>query len=195
MRCLCRNLSQRRQNHLLILPEVWGPLQRIAQCSNLKEGPVRLEGPIQSWDQGWYNHWGHTVWTLLGQLILGKKAGWWIHRGTFDQSDLYLIVLLCQAWISLLHLPDPRGKRKTVLKVKCFKEDPLIGSNGALVSRCKTSERLQEGIPSLGLSLWRLSRRRARFCPCWCWRVNFPVYQQWLTCNHQWCWAVASSPK
>ena len=44
-------------------------------------------------------------------------------------------------------LARPRGKRKTVLKVKCFKEDPLIGSKGDLVSWCKTSERFQE-IPS-----------------------------------------------
>ena len=41
----------------------------------------------------------------------------------------------------------------------------MIGSNGALFSWCKTSERFQEGTPllPLGLSLWKLSRRRARF--------------------------------
>ena len=49
--------------------------------------------------------------------------------------------LFCQACISLLRLPDPRAKRKTVLKGKCFKEVSLIGSNGAFVSWCKTRER------------------------------------------------------
>ena len=38
-----------------------------------------------------------------------------------------------EAWISLLRLTEPRAERKTVLKVKCFKE----GSNGALSSWCK----------------------------------------------------------
>ena len=73
--------------------------------------------------------------------------------------------LFYQAWISLLRLPNPRAKRKTLLKVKCFKEASLIGSNGAFVSWCNTSERFQEGMPlrPLGLSLWKVSKRRVRF--------------------------------
>ena len=57
------------------------------------------------------------------------------------------------------------ASRKTVLKVKCFSEASFKGSNGALVSWCKTRDRFQEGTPHLplGLSLWKLSRRRARF--------------------------------
>ena len=52
-----------------------------------------------------------------------------------------------------------------VLKVKCFKEDPLTGSKVVLVSWCKTSERFQEGIAHLpwGLFLWKLSRKRVTF--------------------------------
>ena len=72
--------------------------------------------------------------------------------------------LCCHAWISLLLLPEPRAKRKTVLKVRCFRDASLSGSKGALVSWCNTRERFQEGIPlrPLGLSLWKLSKRRVR---------------------------------
>ena len=72
--------------------------------------------------------------------------------------------LCCQAWISLLLLPEPRAKRKTVLKVRCFRDASLRGSKGAFVSWCSTRERFQEGIPlrPLGLSLWKLSKRRVR---------------------------------
>ena len=34
--------------------------------------------------------------------------------------------LFFQACISLLRLPDPKAKKKTVLKVKCFKEASFI---------------------------------------------------------------------
>ena len=62
-------------------------------------------------------------------------------------------------------LPEPRASRKTVLKVKCFSEASLNGSKGALFSWCKTRDRFQEDIHllPLGLSLWKLSRRRVRF--------------------------------
>ena len=94
--------------------------------------PIRLEGLIQRWSQGWNNHWGHTVQTLLGQLVLGKKAGCW-YKDTFDQSNWCLMFLFCQAWISLLRLPEPSVKRKTILKViASVKEASLRGSNGAL---------------------------------------------------------------
>ena len=73
------------------------------------------------------------------------------YRDTFDQSDWCLTFLFCQACISLLHLPYPRAKRKTVLKVKCFKEASLFGSKGAFVSWCKTRERIP--LWPLGLSL------------------------------------------
>ena len=84
---------------------------------------------------------------------------------TLDQSDWCLMFLCGKAWISLLRLPEPRASRKTVLKVKCFSEASFISSKGALVNWCKTGDRFQEGIPllPLGLSLWKLSRRRVRF--------------------------------
>ena len=81
MRCLCRNLLKGDKNHLLIQPEVRGPVQIVAQCSDRTEGPVRLKGSIQSWGQGCYNPWGHTVWTLFGQLILGRES-WVMGTGT-----------------------------------------------------------------------------------------------------------------
>ena len=50
------------------------------------------------------------------------------------------------------------------------------GSNGALFSWCKTSERFQEGMPllPLGLSLWKLSRRRARLLSLLMLKGEFP---------------------
>ena len=75
MRCLVETFLKGDKTHLLILPEVRGPVQIVAQRYDWTEGPVRLEGSIQSWGQGHYNSWGHTVWTLFGQLILGEKAG------------------------------------------------------------------------------------------------------------------------
>ena len=51
----------------------------------------------------------------------------------------------------------PKGQEEYRLEGQCFKEASLIGSNGALFSWCKTSERFQEGTPllTLGLSLWK----------------------------------------
>ena len=51
-----------------------GAVQIVAQCSDLTEGPVGLEGSIQGWGPGLLYPWGHTFWTLFGQLILGEKA-------------------------------------------------------------------------------------------------------------------------
>ena len=38
---------------LLVLPKVRGPVQIVAQCSDRTQGPIQLEGLIQSWGQGW----------------------------------------------------------------------------------------------------------------------------------------------
>ena len=64
----------------------------------------------------------------------------------------------------ILHLPDPRAKRNTVLKVKCFKGG-LLDWNKWGLSWCTARKKFQEGMPllPLGLSLRNLSRRRARF--------------------------------
>ena len=96
-------------------------------------------------------------WFLERKLGDGK-------RDTLDQSDWCLIFLCCHAWISLLLFPDPKAKRKTDLKVRCFKDASLRGSKGAFVSWCSTRERFHEGTPllPLGLSLWKLSKRRVR---------------------------------
>ena len=48
-----------------------------------------------------------------------------------DQTDWCLMFLCSQAWISILHLPEPKANRKTILKVKCFLEASLRGSKGA----------------------------------------------------------------
>ena len=124
----------------------------------------------------------------LASWFLERKLGDG-NRDTLDQSDWCLMFLCCHAWISLLLLPEPNAKRKTVLKVKCFRDASLSGSKGAFVNWCSTKERFQEGIPNrpLGLSLWKISRRQVR--------LYYPVYQQWQTCIHQWSWAVTSCPQ
>ena len=70
----------------------------------------------------------------------------------------------------------PKGQEEYRLEGQCFKEASLIGSNGALFSWCKTSERFQEGTPllPLGLSLWKLSRRRARILSLLMLKGEFP---------------------
>ena len=55
--------------------------------------------------------------------------------------------LLSQAWISLVCLPEPKAKRKTVLKVRSFKEASLRGCKRAFVSWCRTRERFQDKMP------------------------------------------------
>ena len=99
----------------------------------------------------------------LASWFLERKLGDG-YRDTLDQSVWCLMLLCCHAWISLLRLPEPKANRKVVLKVKCFKDASLRGSNGAFVNWCSTRERFQEGIPlrPLGLSLWKLSKRRVR---------------------------------
>ena len=141
----------------------------------LDRGTCQTWGIYPELGPGLLYPWGHPVWTLFGQLILGEKAGWRVQRH-LDQSDWCLIFLFCQACISLLRLPDPRAKRKTVLKVKCFKEASLIGSKWPLSAGAKTRERFQEGIPfrPLGLSQWKLSRRRVRFSPLLILMGEFP---------------------
>ena len=66
------------------------------------------------------------------------------YRETLDQSDWCLMFLCDEAWISLLRLPEPKAIRKTVLKVKCFKEASFKGLKGAFVSWCSTREGFQE---------------------------------------------------
>ena len=100
----------------------------------------------------------------LASWFLDRKLGEG-YKETLDKSDWCLMFLCSQAWISFLHLPEPRTIRKTVLKVKCFKEASFRGSKGAFVSWCNTRDRFQDGMPllPLGLSLWKLSRKRVRF--------------------------------
>ena len=80
---------------------------------------------------------------FLASGFLERKLGDG-YRDTFDQSDWCLIFLFCQACISLLRLPDPRAKRKTVLKVKCFKE-AFNWFKMNLVSWCKNQEEVPGG--------------------------------------------------
>ena len=82
--------------------------------------------------------------------------------------------------------PTQRPRGITVLKVKCFKEASLIGSNEwSLCQLVQHQEEFPGGdtLLSLDLSLWKISRRQERFSFCRYERVNFPCYQQWLACN------------
>ena len=133
--------------------------------------------------------------TLSGPSL----ASWFLDRkldegykDTLDQSDWCLMFFCNQVCISLLRLPEPRANRKTVLKVKCFNEASFRGSKGAFVSWCKTRGRFQEGIPllPLGLSLWKLSRRRVRFSSLLTLMGELP---NWIYI-HRWYLVVTSGP-
>ena len=80
--------------------------------------------------------------------------------------------------------PGPRGKLPRRSKAS---RKPLIGSKWTLSAGAKTRERFQEGVPlrPLGLSQWKLSRRRVRFSSLVTLMGKFPGYQQWLICNQQ----------
>ena len=111
---------------------------------------------------------------LTGQRDLGKPLGlhtlgppllWEGYRETFDQSAWCLMFLFNQAWISLLHFPEPRAKRKTVLKVKCFKEaflgaQKVVWSAGARPKGGSRREPLDDPWAYLSKSLLRLSSLR-----------------------------------
>ena len=70
----------------------------------------------------------------------------------------------------------PKGQEEYRLEGQMLQGGSLIGPNGALFTWCKTSERFQEGMPllPLGLSLWKLSRRRARFLSLLMLKGEFP---------------------
>ena len=57
--------------------------------------------------------------------------------------------------LPVTNVPIYPGMDFTVLKVRCFKETFLRGSEGALVNSCNTRDRFQVGIPMqpLGLSM------------------------------------------
>ena len=94
----------------------------------------------------------------------------------------------------ILHLPDPRAKRNTVLKVKCFKGASLIGSNGVLAGARPVRSSRRVCHSCLWVCLWENYPGDERdFRPYWCRKVNFPIYKQWVTYNHQWCWAVCQA--
>ena len=91
--------------------------------------------------------------------------------------------------------PGPRGN--------CLEGQMLQGGlfnwfKMTLVSWCKKPGRgSRRGFPS---GLWvclsgNYPGDEWDFHPYWYWRANFPVYQQCLTCNHQWCWAATSCPE
>ena len=74
-----------------------------------------------------------------------------------------MMFLFYQPWISLLHFPEPRVKRKTVLKDKCFIKAYFIVSNNVFVNWCNTGGRSRRKCPSNSwVCLWKLSKRRVR---------------------------------
>ena len=132
----------------------------------------------------------------LASWFLERKLGEG-YKDTLDQSDWCLMLLCNQAWISLLRLPEPRAKRKTVLKVKCFSEASFKGSKGALVSWCRARERFQLGMPllPLGLSLWKLSRRQVRFSSLLTLMGELPNLSAMANLYPSWCLAATSCPE
>ena len=140
----CQTLSKGRQTNSLLF-EILSP--KVAQCSEQIQDLSDLRDFIPSWGQGWYNHWGHTAQTILGQLVLGKK---WLGAGykdTFDQSN-------CVSLPSMNLTPvfaRTQGQEENSPEGQCFKE----GFQWSLANLCNTRGRFQEGMPfrPLGLSL------------------------------------------
>ena len=60
----------------------------------------------------------------LASWFLDRKLGEG-YKDTLHQFDWCLMLLCSQAWISLLHLPESRASRKTVLKVNALTR-PLL---------------------------------------------------------------------
>ena len=91
-------------------------------------------------------------------------------------------------------LARPKGQEEYRLEGQMLQGGLLDWIKRSL-SWCTASEKFQEGMPllPLGLSLRKLSRRRARFSSLLMLKGEFPVYQQWVTYNHQWCWAVCQT--
>ena len=82
-----------------------------------------------------------------------SEASWFLAKNagegaivTFDLELLKKTDACVQACISLLLLPDAKASKKTVLKVRCFKDASLKGSKGCLVRESKTKDKSQEGI-------------------------------------------------
>ena len=103
---------------------------------------------------------------------------------------------VCQACISLLRLPELRAKRKTDLKVKCFKE-AFNWFKMNLVSWCKNQGEVPGGgsPPAFGsVSVEAIQETSEIFILT---NIDGQIldYQQWLTCNHQWYWAATSCPE
>ena len=91
-------------------------------------------------------------------------------------------------------LARPKGQEEYRLEGQMLQGGLLDWIKRSL-SWCTASEKFQEGMPflPLGLSPQKLSRRRVRFSSLLMLKGEFPVYQQWVTYNHQWCWAVCQA--
>ena len=91
-------------------------------------------------------------------------------------------------------LARPKGQEEYRLESQML-QGGLLDWIKRTLSWCTASEKFQEGMPllPLGLSLKKLSRRRVRFSSLLILKGEFPVYQQWVTYNHQWCWAVCQA--
>ena len=91
-------------------------------------------------------------------------------------------------------LARPKGQEEYRLEGQML-QGGLLDWIKWILSWCTASKKFQEGMPllPLGLSLRKLSRRRARFSSLLMLKGEFPVYQQWVTYNHQWCWAVCQA--
>ena len=188
MRCLVKTFLKRGQEPPLY--SAWC----LRSCPNSSTVLWLERGTCQTW--GIYPELGARAVITPGATLSGPALASWFqdrklgdgNRDTFDQSDWCPIYQFCQAWISLLYLPDPRAKRNTVLKVKCFKGASLIGSRGVLAGARPVRSSRRVCHSCLWVCLWGNYPGDERdFCPSWCWKVNFPICQQWVTYKHQWC--------
>ena len=67
------------------------------------------------------------------------------NKATFSHWPKLATLLATQAWISLRRLPEAKASKKAVFKVRCLRSVSFMGSNGALVSSLRTTERFHLG--------------------------------------------------
>ena len=91
-------------------------------------------------------------------------------------------------------LARPKGQEEYRLEGQMLQRGLLDWIKWSL-SWCTASEKFQEGMPllPLGLSLRKLSRRRARFSSLLMSKSEFPNLSTMGDYNHQWCWAVCQA--
>ena len=91
-------------------------------------------------------------------------------------------------------LARPKGQEEYRLEGQMLQGGAsLIGSKGVLAGARPVRSSRRVCHSCLWVCLWNYPGDERDFCPSWCWKENFLIYQQWVTYRHQWCWAVCQA--